>query len=256
MKTLVKTYKILILSDLKKSSNHLLKSAVSLAKIINANIELFHVKNASDIVERENQLSAMRSINKEYVKTEQKIKKLIAPFSAEYDVPIDHAFAFGNPKKEISKRIQELQPDVVVIGKRSPKTLSLMGDQMTQYVLKQYNGTVLIASNHTPLEPNEQISLGLLNETNDHLNVDFAEDIIEHSQQPLKSFKIVNSSKTQENSSIPSHEQKIDYVFEQSDSVLKNLSRYLSKNNVNLLCVNREDNDAISKLKVSLLVAK
>jgi len=256
MNTQIKTYKILVLTDLKRNSNHLLKSSISLAKIVNADIELFHVKNASDIVERENQLSAMRSINKEYVKTEQKIKKLIAPFSSDYDVNIKSSFAFGNPKKEISKHIEELQPDIVVIGKRRPNPLKFIGDQITQFVLKQYNGTVLIASNHSALEPNQQISLGLLNGTNDHLNVDFAEDLIGHAQQPLKSFKIIKSCKSESKNSISGSRKEIEYVFEQSDSVLKNLSRYLTKNKVNLLCVNRENNDAISKLDVSLLVAK
>jgi nucleotide-binding universal stress UspA family protein len=251
-----KTYKILVLSDLKKSSNHLLKSSISLAKVIDADIQLFHVKNASEIVGRENQLSAMRSINKEYVKTEQKIKKLIAPFATDYDVNIDYAFSFGNPKKEISKHIEESQPDIVVIGKRKYNPLSLIGDQITQYVLKQYKGTVLISSNKSTLEPNQQISLGLLNGTNEHLNVDFADDLMNYAEVPLTSFKIIKSPEDVQKNETPSNQKMIEYVFEQSDSVLKNLSRYLSKNKVNLLCVNRENNDAISKLNVSLLVAK
>lgn len=227
-----------------------------MAKIINGEVELFHVKKASEVVETENQLSAMRSINAEFVKAENKIKKLVDSISSEYKINIGYDFSFGNLKEEISVQIKNVQPDLVIVGKRKTKPLSLIGDQITQHVLKQYKGAVLIAAAETALEPNTPISLGFLNDTNEHLNVDFADDLIAHSQQPLKSFKIIDSSKLQEKNSTPSHPKKIEYVFEQSDSVLKNLSRYLSKNNVDLLCINRENSDAINKLNVSLLVAK
>ncbi len=67
-------YKILVLADMKKSTSTVLKSAVSLAKMINGDIQMFYVRKPTDIVAKENQLSAMRTINKEYQKTEKKIQ--------------------------------------------------------------------------------------------------------------------------------------------------------------------------------------
>ena len=59
-------YKILVLSDLTKSTTSTLRSSASLAKMIDGNVEFFCVKKPTDIVEKENQLSAIRTINKKY----------------------------------------------------------------------------------------------------------------------------------------------------------------------------------------------
>ena len=70
-------YKILVLSDLKKSTSATLKTAVSLAKMIDGEIEFFHVKKPIDIVEKENQLSAIRTINENHTLIRKKIEKLL-----------------------------------------------------------------------------------------------------------------------------------------------------------------------------------
>ena len=77
-------YKILVLSDLNKSADFRLKSTVSLAKMIDGDITLFHVKKPTDIVDRESQLSAMRSINKEHIVTNKKIESLVRPFRQDF----------------------------------------------------------------------------------------------------------------------------------------------------------------------------
>jgi hypothetical protein len=87
-----KKYKILVLSDLKEGTDSTLKNAISLSKIIDADIEFFHVKKPTDIVERESQLSAMRTINKEYLETEKKIKNTIEPISRVYDMKLKSSF--------------------------------------------------------------------------------------------------------------------------------------------------------------------
>ncbi len=60
----------------------------------------------------------------------------------------------------------------------------------------------------------------------------------------------------------------MEYVFEENDNTIKNLSNYLSKNNINLLCFDRGHrntknntnsiktniNDVIRNLNVSLLL--
>ena len=66
-------YKILVLSDLKDSTNSILKSSVSLAKMINGDVAFFHVKKATDVVENDSQLSAIRTINKLHTKTRSQI---------------------------------------------------------------------------------------------------------------------------------------------------------------------------------------
>ena len=254
MKTSNKNYKILVLSDLKEPITNVLKSTISLAKMIDADIQFFHVKRAAEIVETENQLSAMRKINREYITTENKIRKEVFSLSSNYDVSINYAFSFGNVKEEIGKYIKDYKPDVIVLGKRKKNPLSIIGDNITKFIMKNHKGAIMIASKNKILEPNQPISLGLLNEKDTTINVDFAKDLIKHAQQPLMSFNIVKNSSSYEKKPTPVNKNKVEYVFEKSDSVIKNLSNYISKNNINLLCVNRKNDYDFNKLNVSLLV--
>jgi hypothetical protein len=73
------------------------------------------------------------------------------------------------------------------------------------------------------------------------------------------------TSSTNENT--VNNKETVEYVFEENDNTLKTLSNYLLKNNVNLLCVNRESknkkenkekkadiNNIINNLDVSLFL--
>ena len=261
-------YKVLVLSNLKKSESSVLRSAISLAKMIHGNIQFFHVRKPSEIVEKDNQLSAMRVINSKYIETEKKIQNTIDPISKEFGTPISYSFAFGNIKDEILAYITKHKPDIIVLGKRKYKTLKVIGDNITELILKVHQGPILIAGNENILEPNKELSLGILNDLLEDFNIEFAENLMEHSQEPLKSFKIVkNSSELKESKDRFTDPKTIEYVFEQSDNDLNVLSKYLKKSNVNLLCLAREKkdtkkssfvgsaiNDVIDKLKVSILL--
>jgi hypothetical protein len=258
-------YKILVLSDLKKSANPILKSTVSLAKIIDGDIEFFHVKKPIDVVNKENQLSAIRTINSEYTTSDKTIKKLLKPISEEYSLKLNYKVAIGNLKDEISKRIDTYNPDVIVLGKRKQKLLGL-GDKTTQFVLENYTGAIMIASNENVLEPNDNLSLGVLNANTKALNTEFIERLIKHSKTPLKSFQIGKGTVGAEKSDSKGI-KTIEYVFEQGSNAIQNISNYLSKSKVNLLCLDRNNKndslnplkpelyDVINKLNVSLLVA-
>ncbi len=155
-------YKILVLSDLKETTNWTLQNALKLSKTIGGNIEFFHVKKPTDIVNTDSQLSAIRSINKEYVVTEKKINNLIAPIIENEGIPIQTAFAFGNIKNEIENHINTCKPDVIILGNRKRKVLSFVGDKITDFVLKSYHGTVIIASNDTDFDFEKEFSLDFL----------------------------------------------------------------------------------------------
>jgi len=256
-------YKILVLSDLKKSTNTILKSTVSLAKMIDGDIEFFHVKKPTEIIERESQLSAMRSLNKEHNTTDKKIQKLIKAISKDYEMQINYKFSFGHVKNEIEKCIDSYKPDIIVLGKRQSKSFSFIGDNMVNFVLNKHKGVIMVAAEENALEPNKEISIGVLNGIEQLLNLEFADELMGHTQKPLKSFKIVNNSKTLKEPQEPADKNTIEYVFEQGDNAIKNLSNYLSKNNINLFCVDRGSKtnliksdlkDVINNLNVSLLL--
>lgn len=258
-------YRILVLTDLKKNANTTIKSSVSLANMIDAEIALFHVKEHIDILERDNQLSSMRTLNEEHKNTQKKINAIVNDFSKKYDVKINGDYAFGKVKEEIQKQIQVHNPDIIVIGQRESAPFKLFGDSITRFVLKKFKGPIMISSNKDALVPNQKMALGVLNGSNKILEAEFSKNLLAHTKTPLKSFKIQNSQNTNKNTPNLNEEKMVEYVFEQNDSALATLSSYLHKNNINLLCVDRAinetNNDAttlkevVSKLNVSLLVS-
>lgn len=249
-------YKILVLSDLKKSTSKTLISTVGISKMIHADIAFFHVKKPLGIIDNENQINAFKTINKEYVKIKKKIERLVNPISEVYGVNIQHSFAFGNIKNEINKRIDEFNPDLIVLDRKKQKKLQFFGDNITSHILNRYDGAVLIASNTNTLEPNQKLSLGVLKTNEEFLNLEFVNSLIDHSQKPLKAFKIIkNASGLLKDNEASNDSQTIEYVFEENDNTIKNLSTYLSKNSINLLCFNRDQEtkkDASNLIKTNL----
>ncbi len=236
-------YKIVVLSDLKGTSNKILRSTVGLAKMINGDIELLFVKKATDIVNVDNQLSAMRTINSAHTVTDSKIRKLIAPISETYGVDIKYSFAFGNLKNEIGKYLAEHSPDVVVLGSRKAKPLNLLGDGVTEFVLNSFDGVIMIASQKQAIEPGKQFSLGVINELEHSFNMEFAQKLMAHVRKPVKLFKFIkNSAVSTKRSPINDNETR-EYVFEYNEGNVNNLSRYLWKNDIGLLSMERGTTD-------------
>ncbi len=269
MKKDKKTYKILVLSDLKNSTVPTVKGAVSLAKMINGHISFFHVKQPTDIVGTENQLSANRVINEEQYAVTKKIHKILKPICEEHEMIINPTFSFGNVKKEIGKHIKEHQPDIIVLGKRKSKMFSFIGDGITNHVLKEHKGVVLISANSNALQPLTNISIAAINGVENGSSLDFSDDLLAHSQEPFKVFKIIKKSSKFKETPIDSNKRSFEYVFEHGDNTIKNLSKYITKNNINLLLVDRlkkgsksnsnlmesDINAVINNLNVSLLIA-
>jgi nucleotide-binding universal stress UspA family protein len=250
----INKYKILVLSDLNKSTSKTIKSSVSLAKIVDADINFFYVKKPTEVVEKESQLSAMRTLNKEYFSIDKKIKSIIGPISEKYKIKINHTFSIGNLKNEIEKHIDQIRPDIIVLGKRKSKAINFIGDNITSFILKKHKGPIVIIDDKNELEPDKELSLGLFNysKTNDI----FSENIIRSTKSPLKAFNIANNSDSLNNETPLKDTKTVEYVFSEGDNVLKNISNYLLKSNINLLFVNRKQNikDVINKLDCSLIL--
>jgi len=191
-------YKILVLADLNNNAKTTIKSSIGLAKMIDAEIEVFSVKKASEIVRSDNQLSAMRSISERSISLRDKMKNLIEPLSKQYDIRINSSYSMGNIKEEIGHYIDTKKPDIVVLGKRREKVIKLIGDRITPFILSKFKGVIMIANEKNIIEPNKEISLGLLNDLESSFNLEFAEDLIKNTQKPLKSFKIAQNSSDQE----------------------------------------------------------
>ncbi len=260
-------YKILVLSDLKDSSDTIIQTTANLAKFTGGDIDLLYVKRPVDIVESDNQLSSMRTINRDYLTSKNKIENTIKSIGNE--LSINYNVIYGNVKQTIKEHIETTNPDIIVMGKKRFNALNLSGDRVTKFVLKKYNGVVLIASNENVLEPSADLSLGIFNHAS---NEDLLKKLMAYTQKPIKSFKIQKSSNAleQDKSDDATLKDAVEYIFEPNDNAINNLSNYVLKNNIDLLCINRDNNDSnntsvsgnldinkmINKLNVSLLLTK
>ena len=254
-------YKILVLSDMKETMTNTIKSSVSLAKMIGGDIHFFYIKKATDVVDQESQLSAIRTINRSYLETGSDIQNKIASISKDFDIPISHSHAFGNIKSEITDYIKTNKPDVIILGKRKSKAISFIGDNITDFIIKNYDGTIMIASEENTLEPNKDVSLGVLNSSSKSFNSELFSSVLSHTQKPLKSFKITQPDVEVNFESDSKDKQTVDLVFDNGDNSIKSLSNYLTKSDVNLLCVDRNNENktniknVINNVNVSLLIS-
>jgi len=232
--------KILVLSDIDSSTKGIVTNALNLAKIVAGEVTLFCVKKPTDIVENDSQLSAMRIINEKFLKTNNQIKSMIAVLSNDEKIKISHKISFGNLKDEISKQIKATKPDIIVLGKQKSKIFSFLGDNIIDFVLKEFAGTVMITSDKITVKANAELSLGLLNETNNLPKNEYKKTLVSFALKPLKSFQINNQTGLKNEENNP--ENIIEYIFEKGDNVLKNIDNYLVKNKIQLLFVPREKN--------------
>ncbi|MGB6154225.1 MAG: universal stress protein [Pricia sp.] len=247
-----RTYKILVLSDLNNATDKMLANTVRLAKIINGEIAIFNVKRPTEIVAIDNQLSAMRSINTEHSVIDKKLSKLIAPISKSQEVDITHSFAFGNVKDEISSYIKKHTPDIIVLGRRKYNPLSFVGDGITEFVLKTFDGPILIASDKYVMEPEEKMALGVLNGSARSLNLEFAEDLMANVLKPIKSFKFVKNSNAPKPTKLAKDGEITEYVFDYNDRAVSSLSKYISKNRVDLLYLGRGKKGSVDEKTLKL----
>ncbi|WP_422349431.1 universal stress protein [Flagellimonas sp.] len=249
-----KNYRILVLSDLRKTTGTILKNTANLAKMIGGDISLLHVKKPLGVVKQDNQLSAVRSINDTYTTTKKQIEQLVKPLKKDFGVTIDTTFKVGNVKEEINRQIQELQPDIIVLGQRKSVPIKLLGDGITKHVMSTFDGLVMIASHEQLMSNSNELSIGVMNGTKETVGLDLVEKLIKQSSRPLKSFKIANRE-SQADTETQGDRSTVEFVFEPQDSAINNVATYLSRTNVDLLYLDLEGASQ-AKINVKNVIGK
>ncbi|WP_430411782.1 universal stress protein [Kordia sp.] len=262
-------YKLLVLTDLSKSATKALDNAINLAKIINGSIDVFHVLKPSDIAEYENQYSAMRTIDEERYKTKQKLRTLVREISKRENIKMNASFRLGNLKNEVLDEIESVKPDIIVLGKRPPRFFGFLGDSFTKFILKKFNGSVLISGKNNTINAVEAMSLGLLNTTTADLPQGITTDLRRSIKNPIKQFHVRTETEKNTKKVASKTENVITYEFESNSSTMDNIATYVAKNNIGLLCVNQQSKtnsrfknlrtnikEAIHKINVPILIVK
>lgn len=237
-----KKYKIVVFSDLKKSLGNTLKSTVSLAKMLNGEIAIFHVKKATEVVTEDSHLSAIRSLNSEYIDMDNDINSIVTTYSKDFGVPLTYSCTIGNLKNEIANYIEKEKPDFIVLGKRKSKIFNILGDNLIPFVLKKHNGPIFLSDENQVLNIDKNLSLGVLSDDEETSIATLTENLLLHSQKPLKSFRVLKNADTSDKTQVPNDRKEIEFVFDSNDNSIKNISNYVAINNINLLCINRSQN--------------
>ncbi|WP_282117651.1 universal stress protein [Maribacter aquivivus] len=237
-----KNYKIAVFSDLKESLGNTLKSTLSLAKMLNGEIAIFHIKKASEVVTKDSQLSAIRCLNSEFITMDNDINKIVTAYSKDFGVNMRYSCTIGNLKNEIATYIEKEKPDFIVLGKRKSKFFNILGDNLIPFILKKHKGPIFLTDEINVLDYGNDLSLGVLSNTEETLIADLTEDLLLHSQKPLKSFKILKKTSATAKRIESQNTKEVEFVFENNSNSIKNLSNYIIKNNINLLCINRFEN--------------
>jgi nucleotide-binding universal stress UspA family protein len=245
-------YKVLVLSDLTDASVNVLKSAARIAEIIKGEIEIFHVRKPTKVVENESHLSAVRAIKDHYVLVDKKLKTVVASISESTRVKVNHFFAFGNIKNEIEAHIKKTQPDIVVLGKKMSNTPNFLGDNIFAFILKKFRGVVMVANNENVLESQTKLSLGLFNSTNLESDIPTINKIISNAEGPIRSFAVANTNEEPTAKGGTRKDSIVSYIFEKNDQTLNAMSNYMDRNKVNLLLVDRKSIFSSSSENVSI----
>ncbi len=233
-------YKVLVLSDLTDDSVQVLRSASRIAKEIDGEIEVFHVRKPTKVVEKTSHLSAVRSLKDNFVLVEKKLEDMCALVSEDTQMKVNPFFSFGNLKNEITDYIEKSKPDIVVLGKRTSKTPVFLGDNIFTFILKNFQGVVMVANNENVLEAKTELCLGLFNSTTFNSTIPLMNTIISNTGKPIRSFGVTSKDKEPVIENETKNESLVSYVFEKNDQTLKTMSNYMDINKVNLLLVDRK----------------
>ncbi|MAZ71667.1 MAG: hypothetical protein CMC70_00835 [Flavobacteriaceae bacterium] len=245
-------YKILVLVDLTDNSVNVLKSATRMAQIIGGEIEIFHVRKPTKVVRKESHLSAVRVIKDHFVLVENELKSMGNQVSENNKVIKEQFFAFGNLKNEIENQIKKINPDILVLGKKMSKTPAFMGDNLLPFILKKFQGVVMVADNTNVLGAESKINLGLYNTNTLQSKLGYIDALVSNSEASIRAYEVAGALKTTNPTSGQYDASIVSYVFEQNDTTLQTMSNYMDKNKINLLFVNRNSKTSDKKGGLSI----
>ena len=231
-------YQLLVLMDKSEASSNALKNAINLAKLIDGSIEVFQVKKLNSEVKFENQFSAMTALNKEHLKEKEALTAMVNATAEKEGLSMRSNFIYGNAKNEIKAHIKKTNPDIIIVGKRKKKNVSFLGDGLTKSLLKYHNGPVLISGDDEAFASYNNKSIGFLNNVEGIETMALVNDLKQHTQEPLKLFKMNNASMNASN-----QVQNTTQVHEinASDNSPSGMASLISDNNLTLLCINNNN---------------
>ncbi|MDX1470649.1 MAG: universal stress protein [Flavobacteriaceae bacterium] len=252
--------KILVLTDFNRMASATLNNTLGIAKKMDANVEMFHVKSPLEVIQTENPLLAKRSLNRAHINTQKSFEDLISSVDLGA-ISVRYSYSVGRLKKEIKKKLEEDQPDMVVLGKRLKNPLKLYRDGFTNFIIKSTNCPVMIASSQYDDATQSNLVPAFYNDSVSIFSNFRILGKLKEGYDTVREYKIVSKTDKTINETDYEDKKRIQFVFERSDNAINTLSSYLTKNNINLFFVqwenqlNRDLRTLIDKVEVPVLIA-
>ncbi|NNM16969.1 MAG: universal stress protein, partial [Croceitalea sp.] len=222
----MKKPKILVLLKLDEKAAFVLQSAKELSQKLNGKLYILHVKAPGEAIKRENQLSA----KKELYEDQRAMQKQLDELLKEVGLPKSYDFRYGNIKNVALETIDAVKPQVIIMGKRNPKLLGLLGDSLIDTVLKNPSASVYLVNAHKAVKAAKKPTVGVFNGGQ---NSDYGmfKGIVENDTHEIKYLSIDKKA-----ANTPTDSQN-HFVFTANANALKHLVAFASKMDTQLFCV-------------------
>ncbi|MCA0959586.1 universal stress protein [Muricauda ruestringensis] len=242
MKKHHKKYRISVLLDMTDNSESVLSSAVELAKRVDGDIEVFHVKPATNLIKGDSQLSAIRTLNQDDRATRSALEQLISRVSLNEDFTIGYKLEYGNVRNRVGDYLAKATPDFLVLGKQRPK-IGVFFESITDFVIDQVSHThILILGNDNTLRSFDDINLGIFGDELAENDLDLILELKRDNEKPVRHFGISDEQES-ETRAYP-WQKTVSYNFSRGSNAVDGLVSYVSRTNTQLLCISQKGNDS------------
>lgn len=137
--------------DFTPASYNALQYAVLLAKESEGQVKLFHVVDLNELPESDNQVVVSLALDKLLKDAARKFKSLREFISLDA-INVEEDILMGNVKYSMINRIEQISPDVIVVGKQSETKIKR--GSVIHHIIKNTNKPVLvIPEKHNPKIP-------------------------------------------------------------------------------------------------------
>ncbi len=236
-------YEFLVLMDFSESSYIALKYAISLAKITDSKIHVYHVGNPGKIAVSDNQVAVLRAFESENKKVEDKLGSIVEIITTEGIQAICH-HTIGNIINELEKLIDQVNPDLIVVGKKKEK-LRFSG-KLTNFLLNKYSGSLLIVGKEIAFQTGTKISIACNGNTLYQYGPQIVSKIDHHTKAPLTLVNVQKLSESNEKLDLPKIWQSfytmnlnINIEYQNNSSVILGLIEHISEKKIELFCIGR-----------------
>jgi nucleotide-binding universal stress UspA family protein len=236
-------YDLLVLMDFSESSYISLKYAISLAKITQGNIHVCHIGNPEKIVESNNQAAALRAIESNTKKVENKLASIIEIITTEGIQATCH-HTIGNIINELESVLDVVKADLIVVGKKKEK--SKFSGKLSDYLLNNYSGSLLITGMDGVFKFDSNISLACNENTLRQYPPVLVNKIERNTTSSLKLIKVKVPVDSNWEIDIPKSWQSfytinlnIQFEHEEASTVVNGLINHINKNKIDMLCIGR-----------------